>query len=216
MKKIMFNDKHGLTITVIKGYKTMTRRAITDKNAIYTLNEQEYMGNMCVDYSFCDRYSRYKIGEEVAVAQSYETIANSGYLDTMTTPADNAVGFEFKPEYCGAGWDNKMFVKAELMPHRIRITDIKVERLQDISHADCLREGIIDKRTPVLYPFGNHVYTFEGNNRGFWYGSIQGYITANIAFANLIDKVSGKGTWERNPWVFAYTFELLNVDGNQR
>lgn len=41
-----------------------------------------------------------------------------------------------------ASWSNKMFVKAELMPHQIRITGIKCERLYDISEADCLREGI--------------------------------------------------------------------------
>jgi hypothetical protein len=30
-------------------------------------------------------------------------------------------------------------------------------------------------------------------------------------FAALIDKVSGRGTWDRNPWVFAYTFDVLQV-----
>ena len=30
------------------------------------------------------------------------------------------------------------------------------------------------------------------------------------AFAALIDKVSGKGTWKSNPWVFVYEFELMN------
>ena len=206
MKKIMFNDKHGLTIAVMIGVKTMTRRVVTDKNAIYTLDEQEYMGNMCVDYSFCDRYSRYKLGEEVAVAQSYETIANSGYLDTMTTPADNAVGFEFKPEYCGAGWDNKMFVKAELMPHRIRITDIKVERLQDISNEDCMNEGIMQWRDmDDCSPEASEVM----KNRYGYYGSWYSYNTPKEAFAALIDNVSRKGTWDNNPWVFAYTFELV-------
>ena len=29
------------------------------------------------------------------------------------------------------------------------------------------------------------------------------------AFAALIDRISGKGTWQRNPWVYVYTFELL-------
>lgn len=209
MKKIMFNDKHGLTLAVMKGVKTMTRRAITDKNAIYTLDEQEYMGNMCVDYSFCDRYSRYKLGEEVAVAQSYETIANSGYLDIMTTPADNAVGFEFKPEYCGAGWDNKMFVKADLMPLRIRIKDIKVERLQDISDDDCLREGVcfINKSWCRGYEVEN--LWNKSLRQSFW-------STPQKAFAALIDKVSGKGTWDSNPWVFAYTFELLKGDGESK
>ena len=29
------------------------------------------------------------------------------------------------------------------------------------------------------------------------------------AYEILIDKVSGKGTWERNPYVFVYDFELV-------
>ena len=28
-------------------------------------------------------------------------------------------------------------------------------------------------------------------------------------YAALIDKISGKGTWENNPWVFVYDFELV-------
>ena len=28
-------------------------------------------------------------------------------------------------------------------------------------------------------------------------------------FALLIDDICGNGTWQRNPWVYVYTFELL-------
>lgn len=38
---------------------------------------------------------------------------------------------------------------------------------------------------------------------------IRNYITPREAFAALIDKVSGRGTWDSNPWVFAYTYELV-------
>ena len=94
-----------------------------------------------------------------------------------------------------------MFVLAELMPHRIQITDIKVERLQDISEQECIYEGIrISKGNHNgQRPFGE--YTFDGwDDYSF---------DARTAFAALIDKVSGKGTWESNPWVFAYSFELI-------
>lgn len=101
-----------------------------------------------------------------------------------------------------AGWTNKMFVKADLMPHHIKITGIKVERLQDISDEDCLKEGII------------HAYT---NNDGIkiYYTphTKRGYLSTDVAqqaFAFLIDKVSGKGTWESNPFVFAYEFVLVD------
>lgn len=162
------------------------------------------------------KHSRYDIGEIVAIAQSYENLANGGYLDTMTTPADNAVGFEFKPEYCGAGWKNKMFVKADLMPHRIRITDIKAERLQEINDEDCIKEGILEMYDAWYEP--QVIETVVGSDVAFVdpFGFddehneiFRNYPTPREAFADLIDRVSGKGAWESNPWVFAYTFELV-------
>ena len=102
-----------------------------------------------------------------------------------------------------------MFVRADLMPHQIRITGIKCERLQDISDADCLKEGIF-----VNEYFGNgkkcHHYGFDGffNGTEGWFA--RGWFdTPREAFAELIDKVSGKGTWKSNPWVVAYEFELV-------
>lgn len=32
------------------------------------------------------------------------------------------------------------------------------------------------------------------------------YLTAKEAYAALIDAISGKGTWESNPWTFVYNF----------
>lgn len=196
MKKIMFNDKYGLTEAVLQGRKIMTRRVISNQQAIYSLDEQEYIGNMCVDYYFCDRYSPYKVGEVVAIAQSYKDIFHNADFEM--------VGDEFMTET--AGWNNKMFVKADLMPHRIRITDLKVERLQDISDEDCLKEGVYYDADVDGYKFFN----LSLPNKKWGHKFRQTYFkTPRKAFAALIDKVSGRGMWERNPWVFAYTYELV-------
>lgn len=176
----MFNTRYGLEQAVLDGRKTMTRRAVTNKVAI-ELIEQGYPAMVsCTG-------SPYKIGEVVAIAQSYKDCVSQasnrfGLRDNLT-----------KGLSASAGWCNKMFVKSELMPHHIRITNIRVERLQDISDEDCLREGI---------------YEFEG-----FYTSTHDRIVhdeAKYAFASLIDKVSGKGTWEKNPYVFVYEFELID------
>lgn len=110
------------------------------------------------------------------------------------------------------GWDNKMFVRADFMPHQIRITGIRIQRLQDISDEDCLKEGIslwteaedyidsrIKKSVDELIAAGITPYQIPK-----CWGS---YDSPRAAYAALIDKVSGKGTWERNPWVFVYDFE---------
>lgn len=36
------------------------------------------------------------------------------------------------------------------------------------------------------------------------------YLTPREAFAALIDSISGKGTFNSNPYVFAYEFELVD------
>lgn len=196
MKKIMFNDKFGLTQAVLDGRKTMTRRIIKlDKLGEYNFDnalKQEW-GRKSIE-AYINNYARYKVGEVIAIAQSYKDIGYNGEYswvqDEIHYHRDRA-----------AGWDNKMFVKADLMPHHIEITDIKVERLQDISDEDCLKEGIIHASTFL----GQKIYHTPHVN-----GS---YLSTNVpqeAFACLIDKVSGKGTWESNPFVFAYEFVLVD------
>ena len=95
-----------------------------------------------------------------------------------------------------------MFTKAYLMPHHIEITGIKVERLQDISDEDCLKEGIYEDSGDDKFP-PSIFYEFEGNKD-------DGFDIPREAFAALIDKVSGKGTWDSNPYVFCYEFVLVD------
>lgn len=101
-----------------------------------------------------------------------------------------------------AGWNNKMFVKSYACKHHIKITNVKVERLQDISDEDCLKEGIYKGQCGSAYTHFMDAYYYKGD--------IQPYCTPRSAFAALIDKVSGKGTWESNPYVWVYEFELFN------
>jgi hypothetical protein len=188
MKKIMFNDKFGLTQAVLDGRKTMTRRISEDqiRNSIFCKSGYESIHGYEIK-------PKYKVGEVVAIAQSYESVYHECGLETMDMLVSSL-------KY-NAGWTNKMFVKADLMPHHIEITNIKIERLQDISDEDCLKEGII------------HVSTFLGQ-KIYHTPHVNGsYLSTNVAqeaFAYLIDKVSGKGTWEENPFVWVYEFKLFD------
>lgn len=208
MKKIMFNDKFGLTQAVLEGRKTMTRRIIkcprtfrgewvagfnihrrhSDKKIVdwpcmYDADEREFdMGEIL---------PKYELGEVVAIAQSY---SDCGNMPDYELDED---GYPIMPKR--SGFFNKMFVRANLMPHHIRITDIKIERLQNISDEDCFKEGIFK------WDAGQKDIPFYS----FHYADIPDYSNPCDAFAELIDKVSGKGTWESNPYVFVYEFELM-------
>jgi hypothetical protein len=192
MKKIMFNDRYGLTQAVIEGRKTMAMMLINIKSTsdVQVRIFAGYVqiigrsGDVCAEKKLS-----YKVGEVVAVAQRYQDIFDySNCVNPYAWEEDD------KP----SGWTNKMLTKAELMPHQIRITGIKCERLQDISEEDCMKEGILGDVEYDKY----EVYGLFGN-------SDDGFDTPREAFASLIDKVSGRGTWKRNPWVVAYEFELV-------
>ena len=195
----MFNDAYGLTQATIEGYKKNTRRNEFTKaeqtrltnlvNAGYRLVIQDdcvkvYAEDATLLFS---KPTRYKVGEVVAVAQRYQDIFD---YSNCVNP------FAYLDDEKQSGWTNKMFVKAELMPHRLRITGIRAERLQDISADDCIKEGVRivppDFALPPLY-------------EGAW----RLFSTPRQAFTCLIDKVSGRGTWARNPWVVAYEYELI-------
>lgn len=188
MKKIMFDDNYCLTKAVLEGAKTMTRRV---------LKEGTPLGN----WEEIAKYLPYKVGEVVAIAQSYNDIyneleeqGNDVSNDWWITSSD-IVG---KGLDALAGYKNKMFVRADFMKHHIKITDVKVERLQSISDADILKEGV--------YQFDELFYV----SKDIGYAPEVAFPTAREAFWYLIDRISGKGTWESNPWVAAYSFELVD------
>jgi hypothetical protein len=71
----------------------------------------------------------------------------------------------------------------------LRITDIRVERLQDISEDDAKAEGV----KPLDYA-AHHVAAGCG---------------ARIAFEQLWTTINGPGAWEANPWVWVISFERV-------
>lgn len=202
MQKAFFNDRYQQTDAVIEGRKTMARqimagidfpvnmvmgRVLPDKDGkIYAVANGE---NIIVKL-------RYKVGEVVAVAQSYEQIGANPQHYISRPDIDGYQIISMCP-----GWRNKMFVRAELMPHQICITGIKSERLQSISHDDAMREGIyMDGGDDSYMP--HYFYDYPNNPS-------EGFNTPREAFAALVDKVYGRGTWDRNPWVVVYEFELV-------
>lgn len=231
MKKIMFNDDYSLTQAVLEGWKTMTRRICkydrpdetydivfpvfepsdydNDGNIVSPLNYAFGWKNDKGDFTGWN-IPKYKVGEVVAIAQSYESL---GMNPEIALNDKDGIGFYTKTKFA-PGWKNKMFVRADLMPHHIRITNIKIERLQDISDEDCLAEGIVKvthtvptKAPQCLISYYPCLSLKEAADKVGWGIT---YSTPQLAFATLIDKVSGKGTWEANPYVFAYEFELID------
>lgn len=127
---------------------------------------------------------RFHYNEIVAIAQAYKDVKDNVALTDSLLRCP--------------GFTNKMFVKSELMPYSIRIINIKTERLQKISNEECFKEGITEHE----WKYGYHKLT-KSNDYIFC-----PFDTPREAFASLIDKTCGKGTWNKNPYVNAYEFLL--------
>lgn len=198
----MFSDKYDLTRAVLEGRKTQTRRIITIPKNIQRQIVGEPKITGAKDYrlgvevriydeeddDFVPMYVQpvYLVNEIVAIARSYKDMSYGALWD-------DCLEFEGVEPTKLAGWNNKMFVRADYMLHRIRITKVRIQRLQDISDVDCMAEGI-------------NYYEQEGFS---WCSTGELFDTPREAYAALIDKISGKGTWESNPYVWVYEFELV-------
>ena len=192
MKKIMFNDQYGLTQAVLDGRKTQTRRIAYEKPFKYKrccgfITEGTDKGKLAInDGNEIVAKSTYKIGEVVAVAQRYCDIPFANDIFIRAVPI---------------GWSNKMFVKSSLMPHQIKITNIRCERLQDISTDDCMKEGIYCSHIEGI----DDAYSYDATNDRFkpkrWYR------TPIEAYKMLSCKLHLH--WDSNPLVFVYDFKLI-------
>lgn len=193
MKKIMFNDQYGLTEAVLDGRKTQTRRIAYEKPLKHIRScgfctEGKDKGRLAInDGNEIVAKSTYKIGEVVAVAQRYCDIPFAHEM--------------FIRGGLPGGWLNKMFVKPDLMPHQIMITNIRCERLQYISTDDCMREGIFCSHIEGI----DDAYSYDATNDSFekkWW-----YRTPIEAYKMLSCKLHLH--WGSNPLVFVYDFKLV-------
>ncbi len=212
----MFNDKYGLTDAVLEGSKTQTRRIVTENQLRTILHIPKYADrnfDELIESCTCNESGKYAVrlfapfsqGEEVAIAQSY---FDCGYT-TNARHVEIIPGHFAQFSDGSAGWNNKMFVRADLMPHRIKITNIRIERLQDISEQDCLKEGVYYHTEPPKHHEYDRYSPWSPSVKPYKFESEKYFCSAKYAFKHLIDKVSGKGTWDSDPYVFVYDFELI-------
>lgn len=86
----------------------------------------------------------------------------------------------------------------------LEITDVRVERLQEIGEEDALAEGVfrpIGMRTPI----GQCVETWDGRGEMIYADPSQ----ARDEYRGLWESINGDGAWEANPWVWVVCFRRV-------
>lgn len=87
-------------------------------------------------------------------------------------------------------WRPSIYMPRHASRITLEITGVRVERLQDISEADCWAEGISEIR-----------------EKGDEHGDLSGSVTHD--YRALWESINGPGSWDENPWVWVVEFKRV-------
>ena len=177
---------------LLDGSKTQTRRVLDNKRAVMR------------DRSDALDCVRVHIGYRLWVRENWQGLTFGDYLPTNSRVCDlryaatdaladahrDVRGYPWRPSIHMPRWASRL---------TLTVTDVRVQRLQEISAADSLAEGV---QCHTCKAMGQ-----SACNRRGCFASID-------AFRAIWDHINGPGAWAENPWVAAYTFTVhrCNID----
>ena len=227
MKPILFNTE--MVRAILDGRKTVTRRVIDVPQGFKFLGWNMDSGDH-IQYGECTfisdngitqiiRKPKYKINDVLYVR---ETFFKSKYkefyymADNKWTTLKN-LGISFK-------WKPSIHMPKEAARIFLRVTNVRVERLQDITEEQAMLEGVpcfdrypINKKyCPTCKGFGL-IGGYDNNTLGFVEKECEDCNTGIKRFSHLWNSTIKKSNmdkyrWEVNPYVFVYEFEMISKE----
>ena len=182
---------------IVKGQITQFREIVVKNDLNTVIRHSVFVRSGYETIHGYEVKPRYKVGETVYLKEPCNNaLDNYRILYKYDNDVQDAKsGF----------WKNAVTMSLDEARYFIEITGIRCERLQNISDEDCLRESI--KFDDIFKKY--KIYENNGFSSGIFYDEPQ------EAYAALINKIHGKGTWESNPYVFVYDFKLVNNNKNE-
>ena len=215
MKPILF--KTEMVIAILNGSKTQTRRLCKiqpEEDCYYIMNFNN--GIMELDYNAGDKNPtcnpKYKTGDILYVRETFNKDDGIFYYraDGINGLPDclKQVLIDNKFDFSACEWKPSLFMPKEAARLFLKVTNVRCERLQDITEEDCIREGILkmdnyfQRGFDVFFDYlakeKAHQFPHSTNNNRF---------TAKDSYKSLWQKINGKDSWDLNPFVFVYEFE---------
>jgi len=148
----------------------------------------------------------YNVGDIIWVRESFD-VAKYSDGNIYAYKADFAVN-----EGVLMKWKPSIHMPKSACRTWLKVTDVRVERLQDISEQDAVDEGILDLWAHLND--GTHAYVRYGvtkkefDEHGPWYSVADDAIES---FMSLWVSINGKESWDINPWVWVVSFEKCGM-----
>lgn len=213
MKPILFSTP--MVQAILSGNKTMTRRVVKHKCKIEDLspmirstqNENDWDKLILTDENGEDFLiePKYKVGDVLWVRETYNTeLAMKGEENEVGKTNFYVYKADAQREYQDIiyKWKPSIFMPREAARLFLKVTEVRVERLQDISEEAAISEGV--SRYPKSPIYGYKNYCDETNF----------VLSAKESFETLWKKINGETSWNENPYVWVIGFERIDKPNN--
>lgn len=224
IKPILFNTE--MVRAILAGRKTVTRRVIKPRNAIRAKKEGYKQGGYGLwidpstdngdkqghikDYSISDmwitwkwyieHYAPYQIGDILYVRETWARLvtAKDGEMQSerYVYKATDTYPFGESGYIVKFRWKPSIHMPNEAARIWLKVTDVRVERLQKITEEQAVKEGAIDNRGFIHSPDDEYdeIHTAGEHFKKLWNSTIN---------KKDIDSCG----WDANPWVWVIEFE---------
>lgn len=129
-----------------------------------------------------------------------------GYSDYLKEPYLYKINYDTEYDSFIENFELKKWGRPILMPKKavrifLKVTDVRVEKLQDITDEDSIQEGVES--------------FYDGTSAGLLYvdyyrGAAFHLPSARKGFQSLWRSMFGIESWDENPWVWVYSFEWID------
>jgi hypothetical protein len=192
-RRILFSGP--MVRAILSGRKTQTRRVV---KPIFDVARVTYgcIGGQGFGFIFGNKVVRCpfgEIGDRMWVRETHAPMLGGGWVYAADYSAER-----LKQKDGKGFWKPSIFMRREASRISLEIVSVRVERLQDISEADAIAEGI----EPVQMPTGEVMYDDYLEPGAMMARPVSSYAT-------LWDRINGAGAWSTNPWVWVVKFKKL-------
>ena len=209
-KPILFNT--AMVKAILDGRKTCTRRTLAEKAILdehwgldrepYYQNEKWYYDKQIAvdDYKTYELKSKYQVGDILYVREkTYGTLGGIDNQD-LCYATHCPCGLSDEEHSKAKGWRPSIHMPKKAARIFLKVTDVRIERLQDITEEQARKEGCITYNDKVENKKFKNVLEFD--------------LTTKDAFVDLWGSTIKKQDldiygWKANPWVWVIELELI-------
>ena len=188
---------------LLDGRKTQTRRVLSAKSGIGPAHTVQRFGAHWLACEFDRKWPLrlpYAPGDRLWVREAWTARMIHGWTiaDARSGMFQEEILYRAYGDDSIDGWWPSIHMPREFSRLTLTVTDVRVQRVQDISNENAIAEGI--------EPHG-HAFTGYGKQADVWMAPYD-------SFASLWNSIHGPGAWDANPWVAAITFTVRkgNID----